>query len=180
MKSSSTIEEVQEVGLDNSITVRCPRCGGRAIYDTPFIFYEKNDKRVQGETRPVHPVAGRYKWVAEKYPSIYPWSPSSKVRAAIGGTGVIKCAQCHLVKVHSLSWPADAYYKWEVKGRVLWARSYKHARVILGFLQSTTREPLDYGSFAADLRKLPREAISAKNRARIVKMLKDTLLRGKR
>jgi hypothetical protein len=84
------------------------------------------------------------------------------------------------VAPHALSWSNDAYYRWEIRGRTLWAFNWEHARTLLDYLASKDREPSRFGKFGYYLRKLPKEIIVARSRDEVVRAISDTLLKGKR
>src|SRR3954463_9647453 len=106
----NTIAKLQ---LDTNRSVRCPRCGARAIYDTPFEFYSKSKPRPEIQDRPLHYVN---QWiVGEKYPSVLPWTPANGKCSSQQQTGVIKCTGCYLVAAYDLDWPNDAFYQWDIK-----------------------------------------------------------------
>jgi len=162
-------------GCPGETVVRCPKCGGEALMDEPFAFY--NSGRVPPELL-VHAQQWGHRMVVEKYPSLAKWVPPEKGRGYLHKRGVVKCRRCHHVDVHDISWPDEAYYKWDIRGNTLWACNREHAQVLLAFLGSKERDPSRFPGYVKSLRKLPKEFISAKARDDIVKAITRTLENG--
>ncbi|MBC7809897.1 MAG: hypothetical protein H7175_02050 [Burkholderiales bacterium] len=154
------------------IQIHCPRCGKRARLDESFEFTMPQEEKIDTQGK-VHRWGG---WlVVEKYPNLVPWvTPGSGVSYQHWSRGVVKCPHCHLVAEKALEWPADAFYKWPLRGDlVLWAYNEEHARAILDYVGSKSRKPS--GDYAAHLRKIPKEMLSAKARETLVKQLTASL-----
>jgi hypothetical protein len=90
-------------------------------------------------------------------------------------TGTLKCSKCHLVAETALTWPTDAYYQWNIRGYILWAWSTEHARALLGYLESTDRDPWRFSPYGFWMQTLPSEVTSAKRRDLVVKEISRTL-----
>ena len=166
------------IGFPSLVDVRCPRCGGRALFDTHlFDFYPERKGKPPASDRPVH------RWndchVIERYPMLVPWTPPPPRGAAERYNpkrGVIKCTSCHLVVAHQVNWPDDAYYRWDVRGITLWAWSEEHARALLGFIESAERDPMAWpGPYRLSLRNLPRQVVLAKSCSTLAKLIRRTL-----
>lgn len=157
--------------IPGPLNVRCPRCGGKAEYDLPFDLYPVARGQPPDEERSLHRWGG---WlVAERYPSVKPWDGS--VDGISESDGVVKCSICHFVGEHRLRWPQDAYYRWAIRGNVLWAFNLEHARVLAEFLGGKERDVTRFPQYARHLMKLPGEVISAKVRDEVVKEINATL-----
>lgn len=129
------------------IDIICPTCQALAKFNEPFLFCTRLP---DGETRPYHQWGG---WiVVEKYPSQLPWTPpkrtSSQYLRGGGGDapgyplmhkGVVHCDNCHTNIVHILSWPGDAWYQWEIRGKLLFAWHRADALAILDFISAKDR-----------------------------------------
>jgi hypothetical protein len=89
--------------------------------------------------------------------------------------GVVKCEHCHLVDAHDLAWPEDAYYQWEIRGHTLWAWSFEHAVVLRDYIGSDDRDAAKYRGYGYDLRRVPKEFLTAKVRAEAVKRISQSL-----
>jgi hypothetical protein len=99
--------------------VRCRVCGGPALLDAPFEFYGARDSLSDGETRPAHRWDG---WqVIEKHPSIVRWVAPGAAQNYSQFLGVALCSKCHTQYAYEVSWPADAFYQWDIRGHILWA-----------------------------------------------------------
>ena len=173
-------------GWPEQFDICCPRCDKCALFDEPFAFYRKGDAIAAGE----HPI---HRWgpsqVVERYPSVISWvspegrywglsfhsAPEGSGNYAVLKRGVVRCSRCHLVAVHELSWPRDAYWQWDIRGYILWAWSAAHARALREFLGSAERDAAAFPEFARSLRRLPKEVLSAKVRALIVKRISRSL-----
>jgi hypothetical protein len=75
-----------------------------------------------------------------------------------------------------MHWPNDAFWRWEIRGSVLWAFSREHAQVLREFIRLSHREPADFGvEFASFLARLPSEFLRAQVRDEIVRMIDESL-----
>lgn len=166
------------------VEIRCPRCGGRAAFDEPFQFVSA--RKVQGLPDTGHQWGGWY--VREKYPSLIRWKPpggshqylsTSSARSSggyrLGHRGVARCRECHLVAVHVLRWPGDAYFQWNVRGTALWAWDVDHARVLLHYIESSLRDPARYPAYRRSLQKLPATILAARSRDTVARKIRGTL-----
>jgi len=73
----------------------------------------------------------------------------------------------HEWQEHTLAWPDDAYWSWDIRGAVLWAWDIDHARRILEYIGGINRSrPASY-----DLRHIPKEFLTAKVRELAVKRI---------
>ncbi len=159
--------------IPGPLNVRCPRCGGKAEFDRAYDLYPAAKGEPPGEERPLHRWGG---WlVAERYPNIKPWDGAPD--GISESEGVVKCSECHLVARHTLRWPHEAYYQWQVRGSTLWAFNLDHARVLGEFLGSKERDITRFPQYARNLMKLPAEILSAKARDDVAKELSATLRR---
>lgn len=171
-----------------AIEVRCPRCGARAGFDEPFEFLAaKGAQAADG--------AALHRWggwlVREKHPTLFPWRPPRSGRQHLwrgarperdpGGYrlrhhGVVRCPACHLVAKHRLAWPADAFFRWGVRGQTLWALNEEHARVLLHYVESLLRDPRRYGGgYARALERLPAVFLAARSRALVAGRIRAAL-----
>ena len=89
---------------------------------------------------------------------------------------LICCTQCAYRKQHAIKWPADAYYKVEVNGAILWAWSRNHLVAIRDYIASEERSQHKYRQFSYwSIRKIPAKFTNVKRRATIVRAI-DRLL----
>lgn len=169
---------------DGSLEIRCPRCGGRAAFDEPFQFLSA--RKAQGLPDTGKRWGGWY--VREKYPSVLRWKAPrgshqylTTGRDRLGGgyrlwhRAVVRCRACHLVAVHVLRWPGDAYFQWKVRGTRLWALDANHARVLLHYIESSLRDPARYPGYQRSLRKLPAAILAARSREVVARKISATL-----
>jgi len=148
------------------------------MFELPYEFVTEQPAN---ELRPTHRWGGWY--VVEKYPSVLAWTPPKQSHQALyrwpgwdswgtsGVRGVVKCEHCHLIAAHDLSWPEDAYYRWEIRGHTLWAWSAEHAVALRDYLASEDRDRAAYGEFEGTLRRLPKDFLTAKVRDEAVKRI---------
>ena len=152
------------------IDITCPTCGELARFEEPFEFV--SGTAPNEDSRPVHQWGGWF--VIERFPSMVSWRPPSGTSSQYlrwgGGegpgyplltNGVVQCSSCHANKKHTLAWPDDAYWQWEIRGQVLWAWDKSHAERILNFVTATTRP----ARRAPDLRYIPTHFLTAKVRS---------------
>ena len=76
---------------------------------------------------------------------------------------------------HRLTWPDDAYFQWRIRNSTLWAWSADHARVLLAYISSLQRDPDQFPGYEVSLRQLPKAALTAHARERVVKLITRTL-----
>lgn len=174
------------------LEIRCPRCGGRAAFDEPFEFVGSRAARAvdPDDPRPLHRWGG---WlVREKYPSVLPWrAPRGDGQfLTLGGCpgdhggyrlrhrGVVRCRECHLVGVHVLRWPADAYFQWAIRGARLWAWNAEHARVLLHYVGALQRDPRRFPFYRRSLRELPAPILAARSRELVARKVRESLHRA--
>ncbi len=162
-------------GCTGESVVRCRKCGGHAMVGDPFSFYGvKQAKDLPPEVlERAHSWSGRL--VVENYPSVVSWIAPKKRQGYTHGLGVVRCMACYHQEARDISWPADAYYKWEIRGNTLWAYNLEHARVLLAFIASNERDENRFPGYEKSLRKLPTEFITAKVRDDVVKAISRTL-----
>lgn len=159
---------VQYVVFPTQLDIRCPQCGARALWDEPFRFVS-HAEAAQFAPERVHRWGPRL--IAELYPSLITWPPEGERKSyTYHKRGVMKCLNCHRVAVHALAWPADAFYRWDIRGTTLWAWNKAHALDLRSFIESTERAP-DKFAYSYWLKRLPRETLSAKVRDLIVKRI---------
>jgi len=86
----------------------------------------------------------------------------------------ISCINCGYKGIKNLSWPEDAFWKFDVKGKILWAWSKEHSQEILEYLNSSKRDEFQYKNTAA-LLHIPKHFKLAKNRSLAVKKIRNEL-----
>ena len=152
-----------------------------AYFEEPFEFLSKN-KVSPNEARPTHQWGS---WtVVERFPSQVSWkAPTGSSQYLRSGgdpdkegyplhtNGLVQCTHCHSNKKHKLNWPNDAYWQWEIRGKLLWAWHSRHAHNILEFVRKTDR-PSRYNP---DLTYVPSHFLSAKIRDLVVKKIEDKI-----
>jgi hypothetical protein len=113
--------------------------------------------------------------VVEKHPLIAKWVAPDDGRSYEKPLGVALCSSCYAKYAYEVSWPADAYYQWNIRGHTLWAFNHDHARVLLEFIASKERDEMRFPRYRHSLRKLPTEFIIAKVRDDVVRAISRTL-----
>ncbi|HEX8395027.1 MAG TPA: hypothetical protein VF665_21955 [Longimicrobium sp.] len=161
---------------DAPLEIRCPRCEGPARWEEPFEFISSARREAipDDEAAALKPWSG---WrVRERFPSVVAWqAPNRGAGYQLYRDGVVLCDACHHVGKHRLRWPADALFRWSIRGETLWAFHREHARVLLHYIGGALRDPSRYPRYAKGLRKLPATAIAARNRERIARLIEGTL-----
>lgn len=161
---------------DYHLEIRCPRCGGRARWEEPFELTGMRD-----EINASAPGATTRSWgpwrVREKFPSVVRWrAPRKGVGWAHYAQGVVRCSACHMVAEHRLRWPADAYFRWNVRGTVLWAWHAEHARVLHDHVAAKVRDPFRYPQpYPRSLQRLPADVLAGRSRERVARKIAATL-----
>ena len=86
----------------------------------------------------------------------------------------ISCTNCGYQNETAISWPSEAYWTFEIKGKILWAWSVEHAKVILEYIRSGNRQEFQFQSgYAASLYHLPEYFKLAKNREATIKAIEN-------
>jgi hypothetical protein len=158
----------------DSLEVRCPRCGGRAVWEEPFAFVDP--RRVTEEERErLIPWSGYL--VREKFPSVIRWTAPRRGQGhPYHQRGVVRCRACHAVVLHRLDWPEDALFRWGVRGVTLYAWDEEHARVLLHYVGSLLRDPNRYGErYRKGLQRLPTEVMDGHARAGLAAQIAASL-----
>ena len=94
--------------------------------------------------------------------------------------GVVVCHSCSLRKLHTLTWPDDAFFEVDYKGETLWAFNREMALTILNYLQSSDRKKrivstTGHVSQHSWLRKIPTVFQTKKARREVVTKLRKVL-----
>jgi hypothetical protein len=80
------------------------------------------------------------------------------------------------VAAHRLRWPADAYFRWAVRGVPVWAWHEEHARVMHHYIAARVREPFRYPApYPRALQRLPATVLAGRNRERLAGQMGATL-----
>lgn len=169
--------------LRDTLAVRCPSCGGCAVFHEPFAFVAA----ASPATDAASPRWGGWR-VVEKFPSLMRWTPPRSVGqflrhgggAAAGGyrllhRGVVRCDGCHRDRVHVLRWPDDACWQWRLRGHVLWAYDRAHALRLRDFVAATDRPPR---GTRGELGSVPTVFLKARMRAGVVRAIEASLREG--
>lgn len=86
----------------------------------------------------------------------------------------VHCKKCGYVKEKLINWERDAYWKFEIKGNVLWAWNIEHAQAILEFIALKDRKQLT-SKYALSFLHIPEFFKLAKNREHVIKKIKRAL-----
>jgi hypothetical protein len=163
-----------------AITIKCPRCSSAATFRFPFTLLNglanelpRIEVAQQNAAVKVERWGGWY--VLVHFPRLFPWKvPHNGYRRT--NLGVCACSQCGFLAKHGLSWPGDAYFICEIKGKQLWAWNREHATALKLFVGSKERKPFGqpYG-YGLSLLHIPTVFLLAKNRGIVVKQLQRML-----
>jgi predicted RNA-binding Zn-ribbon protein involved in translation (DUF1610 family) len=136
-----------DAGWPDVVAVRCPHCGQQAAFESG---------------------------VARKYLlNLVPVALERHLEARRQGT--VRCPACGLDAAHRLTWPDDAFFQWRIRNSTLWAWSADHARVLLAYIGSLQRDPDQFPGYEVSLRQLPKAALAAHARDRVIKLIARTL-----
>ena len=89
--------------------------------------------------------------------------------------GDLFCHRCGLNRRETIHWPQDAYWLFDVRGKVLWAWSREHAEILLDFIESKNRKKSRYRGYISSLLHLPKFFQKAKNRGIVSKVIRNAL-----
>lgn len=93
------------------------------------------------------------------------------------GLGAVQCVRCTLRRRHVLRWPADAFYRCEVRGEELWAWTREQCALLRDYVASAVRDREVVRASHPFLAFVPARFLEAKWRAPTVAAL-DRLLAG--
>ena len=86
----------------------------------------------------------------------------------------LNCTHCGFNKEHQIIWPKDAYWKFNIKGEVLWAWSIDHSKGILEYIISKDRE--QSSKYGSSFYHIPKHFKLAKNRDAVVKKIRKAII----
>ena len=72
---------------------------------------------------------------------------------------------------HTLNWPSDAWYRFEVREGVLWAWTRDHALALLKYVQSKKRVPEKGGRYYLFLHHIPGHFLKKSHREATAKAI---------
>ena len=132
----------QWFSFPDSFSVKCPKCGSECKCTN--LVKEKNTG------------GGSITYVAIGEPGKF--------------EGDLSCLSCGLNVRRTVYWPEDAFWKFDIKGKIMWAWSLEHSKDFLGYIQSTNRNSsLHYRNLTLHL---PKHFKLAKNRKAASKAIK--------
>lgn len=112
--------------------------------------------------------------VVEQDPAVQRWKKPPQ-GYTVSDAGIVACPRCVGRRAHTLRWPRDAYYRFELPQGVIWAWNRDGAEALIKFIASTRRNPKNYGTHYLLLRHVPSVFLRAKDREQIVKRLRRDL-----
>ncbi len=163
------------------IDIKCPDCGCLAKFEEPFEFFSQNERNID-EAKVTHIWGG---WIVlERFPSQINWkAPSGSHQFLRGGgdsetggyplftNGLVHCSKCYSNSKHKLNWPNDAFWQWDIRGKLLWAWDERHAQTIRRYLRQYIR-----GSRRSpSLKYIPSHFLSSKVREQVIKEMDKSL-----
>lgn len=173
-------------------TIRCPTCDGPAEFRKAFALISKRHwdwwkARLWPCARITHwdgvehwtpqdaPVDATWRsWVIiEQDPRLFAWKKPARAFSA-DDNGIVACPACIARRAHTLSWPTEAFYRFELRQGVLWAWSRSTAEAALAFIESKERDATAHGHFLF-LRHIPKVFLKAKDRDAIAKRMRRSL-----
>ena len=160
--------------LPNTVTVRCRECGGPATFESAVEMVRGEAARALRDDPAAVGVEHAGGFLRNRFPYVYPrrTGPLRMFGHYEGAEGVVTCPRCVARRPHRLAWPADAYYRLEYRGAMLWAWNREFLVLIRNFIASERRDTAGQYYFR---RKLPKKLLLAKRREELTAKL-DRLL----
>jgi len=171
--------------------VRCPRCDGRALFRHAFALLSRRQwnhwesrlwpcaRAIDWEGRahwaPGDPPPSWSGWiVVQQDPTQHRWKkpPDGHRRT---DEGIVQCSECVGRFAHTLRWPDDAWYRFELRRGVLWAWSRDYVLALIEYLESDRRDASAHGGYGLFLHHVPSKFLGAKDRDDHVKRLRQLL-----
>ena len=88
----------------------------------------------------------------------------------------VSCLKCgYQSDSTNIHWADDAYWRFDVRGKVLWAWSKEHALTIRDYLASTDRREDEFGIYRISLLHLPKHFKLSKHRTAAVKSINNVI-----
>jgi hypothetical protein len=151
--------------MPHRVTIRCPDCGSAAEFEFAEVvriqlakdvaFFQKSDAfeyqlfedscggRWHGALF-FHGLRGSTFEVIRNLPEGYSpedWAHSRYLRRSHGyDIGTVTCQGCGCRRKHALTWPADAFFQIDYKGKALWAFDRESTTVLLDYVRSESRK----------------------------------------
>jgi hypothetical protein len=156
-----------------SFTIACPTCAGPAEFRFPFELVTAK-RPSQLEPWPSAEDASWGGWrVIQHDPSLYRWKQPPQGYTQTND-GIRRCPRCVGRFKHVLDWPADAYYRFDLREALLWAWTRQQAVALADFIESKERRPEATGSYLF-LHHVPKAFLAHGARERIVRKIRSRL-----
>lgn len=162
----------------DAFTIRCPGCGGPAEFRFAFTLVGKNEKSpFEGRMWPTAETTEWGGWrVIQHDPKLYSWKPPPRGYQR-SDEGIYACDRCIGRFKHTLDWPHDAYYRFEVREGLLWAWTLSHAEALADYIESMDRKPERHKHFLF-LRHIPAVFLQHGSRERIARCIRKEIGRA--
>ena len=183
--------------MPHALDVSCPACGGPALFAFATVVRVARNADLpalalvpalridhwhhEGHRYPVAifqpAVHGPAEHALHALPPGYSasqWAPPRYLVRTHPSHGAVRCPRCHLRRVHTLRWPADAWFAVRWRHHLLWAWHRESAQELRSWLASSDRR-LDRYRWRGMLMKVPGALTTAKARPHVVARL-DRLL----
>ncbi len=186
--------------MPHRVDVRCPKCGLCALFE--FAEVVKIDLKKDIEFFQNSSLFDYYKFsdtcghrwhAALYYPGLHggvgaigalpdgykpeDWAHSKYMYRSHGlDIGSLYCQSCHLRTKHELSWPKEAFFSIQHKGKHLWAFNRESAVQLRDYIASNSRD-VDNFKWQCFLLHIPSEFKQKKAREGVIKKL-DRLIKG--
>lgn len=82
----------------------------------------------------------------------------------------LNCTNCGYNKEKTINWIKDAFWKFDIKGEILWAWDLEHSKAILEYVMSKQREQIK-DKYTFSFLHIPKFFKLAKNRDLVVKKI---------
>jgi hypothetical protein len=161
----------------SEVDIVCPRCSSAATLDLEVFLYEPWEGLPPDVSGEPHLHLWNNVVVTERYPAVVPWVAPKAPAYPPRGTGAARCPSCGLIAKHDLDWPADALWRWDVRGSTLWAWSRGHAKAIREYVAQTHRDAAAFGEWQWALEHLPTEFLRASVREDVLRKIDRDLHR---
>ncbi len=89
----------------------------------------------------------------------------------------LNCSKCGYTNEKIINWEKDAYWKFNIKGKILWAWNLEHAIAILEFIKSKNRKQTNR-ELPFSFLHIPEFFKLAKNRETVIRKITKTIKRN--
>lgn len=159
------------------LTIKCPSCSGPAEFRFPFSLLHMRDiTSLRFKLWPTSEITRWGGWyVVQHDPELFRWKPPRYYENCRSTQGIRWCNHCVGRAKHTLVWPSDAFFAFELREGVLWAWTEEHAKVLADYIGSKDRKPENYAGYYLFLHHIPSVYLDHRARKRVSTLIRKRI-----